>query len=360
MPASLPRYRALDLFRGATLAAMILVNNPGSWSHVYAPLLHASWHGLTPTDLIFPFFLFIVGSALWFARRSLTALSTAARTQKILRRTLLLFVIGLTLNAYPFVGALEDLRYFGVLQRIALCYGAAAVICFLPELGRYVVYACLLFFYSVLFCFFPDAYSLEHNPVRLLDMQIFGAAHLYQGTGAAFDPEGLLSTLPAIVTTMAGFEVTQALMQKKEESKKRRDLCAAGVVLIAAGYALAMLIPINKQLWTASYTLASAGFAILMLMLMVFAEPQAWFKPVARFFEPFGLNPLFIYVLSWVWMVMYWYIPVGDVSLYTAFFQSLDAFLPAKLASLVFALGHVMLFWFIALWMQRKQIVIKL
>src|SRR6187402_3035065 len=169
------RFLALDVMRGLTLALMILVNTPGSWSFVYAPLLHANWHGATPTDFVFPFFMFIVGSAMYFSVRGLSQLTFAAQTKKILRRVALLFLIGVLLAAYPFTDGLDKWRVMGVLQRIALAYGFAAfIILYFGFTGRVVISAILLVGYWALLNISADPYSLEHSVVRQFDLSVLG------------------------------------------------------------------------------------------------------------------------------------------------------------------------------------------
>src|SRR3954469_5685571 len=178
------RFPALDIMRGLTLALMILVNNPGSWSFVYAPLEHADWNGFTPTDFIFPFFLFMVGAALFFSQRSLLQphITAADRHKKIIRRTLLLFAVGLFLNIFPFLTPIGEIRILGVLQRIALAYGIAAfIVLYAGMRTRWVISAAILLGYWVLLQLSDQPYSLEHSLVRQIDLAVLGAGHLWQG-----------------------------------------------------------------------------------------------------------------------------------------------------------------------------------
>src|SRR5829696_3062487 len=220
------RFYSLDVFRGATVCLMILVNNPGSWSHIYAPLEHAPWHGLTPTDLVFPFFLFAVGNALAFVMPRLQTAGEAAFWKKVIKRTLLIFGIGLFLQWWPFVrwsdGELvfrqwvdpnnlqSGVRILGVLQRIALCYFFASVIIYyLKPRGAFYLGMVLLLFYWM-FCYIgnpSDPYSLAGWFGTGIDKKILGDAHMYHGEGIAFDPEGIMSTIPAIVQVIFGFLV---------------------------------------------------------------------------------------------------------------------------------------------------------
>ena len=229
------RFKSLDVFRGATVALMILVNNPGTWGAIYPPLAHAPWHGVTPTDLVFPFFLFAVGNALAFVMPGLLAGPSSAFWIKVVKRTLLIFLIGLFLNASPFVrwdnatGELvlrqwETLRFMGVLQRIALCFGAAAVIVWVSfqfggrraSSGPLLAAAALLLGYwlaCIVWGAPGDPYSLTGWFGTAIDTAVLGEAHLYKGEGVPFDPEGLASTLPAVAQVLLGWWVGHMVLQ---------------------------------------------------------------------------------------------------------------------------------------------------
>jgi predicted acyltransferase len=216
------RYLALDVFRGMTIATMILVNNPGSWSHIYAPLRHSEWHGCTPTDLVFPFFLFIVGVSMFFSFAKYGSTLNSKSLFKVVKRTALIFVIGLFLNSFPqWQADYSKLRIMGVLQRIALAYGIGSVIV-LSLNKRWLPYIALLilFVYWGILYFFggSDPYSLTGNIAPEFDSLVLGKAHLYSGFGLPFDPEGLLSTIPAIATVIIGF-LAGDLISRTEKSK---------------------------------------------------------------------------------------------------------------------------------------------
>nr|WP_324257865.1 heparan-alpha-glucosaminide N-acetyltransferase domain-containing protein [Cellvibrio fontiphilus] len=358
------RFLALDVMRGLTLALMILVNTPGSWNHVYAPLLHADWHGATPTDFVFPFFMFIVGSAMFFAMRGLQTLAPAAQAQKILRRVVLLFVIGLLLSAYPFTQPLEQWRIMGVLQRIAIAYGFAAfIILYFGFAGRTLISAVVLLGYWALLSLAADPYSLEHNLVRQIDMALLGESHLWQGKGLAFDPEGILSTFPSIVNVIIGFEATRVLLASENKTKALSQLFVAALLLIAAAILWHTFFPINKSLWTSSFVLLTCGVAILLLLLLVKVEQSAVanaIKPAYQFFEIIGKNPLFIYVLSGLLATTLYLIPVGDKSAYVALYDGFQRIADPYLASLLFALLMVLLLWCVAWVLHKRNIIISL
>lgn len=358
------RFLALDVMRGLTLALMILVNTPGSWEFVYAPLRHADWHGATPTDYIFPFFMFIVGSAMFFAVRGLSSLSFAAQSKKILRRVGLIFLIGVLLAAYPFTESLDQWRIMGVLQRIAIAYGFAAfIILYFGFTGRVVISAILLVGYWALLNLAGDPYSLEHNIVRQFDLSVLGASHLWQGKGIAFDPEGILSTFPSIVNVIIGFEAARVLLASEDKGKALIKLFASALALIALALLWNTVFPINKSLWTSTFVLLTCGVAILVLILLVKLEQSAMastIKPVYHFFEIIGKNPLFIYVLSGLLATTMYLIPIGNQSLYTALYAAFRSVADPYFASLMFALLQVAILWFVAWVLHRRNIIISL
>ncbi|RYG10960.1 MAG: DUF1624 domain-containing protein [Chitinophagaceae bacterium] len=357
------RFPALDIMRGLTLALMILVNTPGSWNFVYAPLLHADWHGFTPTDFIFPFFLFMVGAALFFSQRSLNQphITPSDRHKKILKRTLLLFAVGLFLNIFPFTTPLNEIRILGVLQRIALAYGIAAFIVLYANLAvRIAVSVILLLGYWLVLQLGIDPYSLESSIVRQVDVDLLGASHLWQGKGIPFDPEGLLSTLPSVVNVLVGFEVARILSSGKGVIEIRKTLALVSVVCIGIALMWNMSFPINKSLWTSPFVLLTSGVAIAVLLVLITLEGIAFAKPLLNIFIPFGKNPLFIYALAFMWETLLYTIKVGQLSCHEFLYQKLCLFLNAYNASLAFALIHVFIFWCVAKWMERKNIVISL
>ncbi|RYY03640.1 MAG: DUF1624 domain-containing protein [Gammaproteobacteria bacterium] len=356
------RFPALDIMRGLTLALMILVNNPGSWSFVYAPLEHADWNGFTPTDFIFPFFLFMVGAALFFSQRSLLQphITAADRHKKIIRRTLLLFAVGLFLNIFPFLTPIGEIRILGVLQRIALAYGIAAfIVLYAGMRTRWVISAAILLGYWLLLQLSDQPYSLEHSLVRQIDLAVLGAGHLWQGKGIPFDPEGLLSTLPAVVNVLLGFEVARILSTSDSGFSAQKKLAILSAVLIVAALIWNLIFPINKSLWTSPFVLLTSGVGIAVLLLLVALEKTPA-KAILNLCIPFGKNPLFIYVLSFMWATVLYTVKIGDVSVYEFSFQQLNHFLDPYIASLTYALIQVFIFWCVAKYMDKKGIVISL
>ena len=221
------RYQSLDVFRGATVALMILVNNPGSWGHIFSPLEHASWHGCTPTDLVFPFFLFAVGNAMSFVMPKLEMGTASQFWTKVVKRTLMIFGIGLFLNWSPFVkwsdGVLifkvwEHIRILGVLQRIALCYFFASVIIYYGKsrMGLFIGILILMSYWilNILLGANGHPYSLSGFFGNAIDQSVLGISHIYKGEGVPFDPEGLVSTFPAIVQIIFGYLVGEYIQMK--------------------------------------------------------------------------------------------------------------------------------------------------
>lgn len=379
------RFYSLDVFRGATVALMILVNNPGSWAHIYPPLEHASWHGVTPTDLVFPFFLFAVGNAMAFVIPRLEEKNIF--WQKVVKRTLLIFLIGLLLNWFPFIKyneegslimkPLESLRIMGVLQRIALCYFFGAVIIhFFKTRGAFVASAFILLGYWFL-CVAgnaADPYSLSGWFGTKIDLAILGEKHLYHGEGVAFDPEGFMSIFAAIVQVIFGYLASNYILQKGKTQEMLNGLFVAACVLIFTGFVWDMVFPINKKIWTSSYTLYTTGLALLVISIMIYSiefkkQTGVW----SRFFDVFGKNALFIFVLSGALprLLALWRIPNGinDITgkpSFTAPFAWLyqhvfKLILPSdpRIGSLLYALFFITMMWFFAWVLDKKKIYIK-
>jgi predicted acyltransferase len=366
------RLLALDVFRGMTIAFMILVNTPGSWSHVFSPLRHAKWHGATPTDMVFPFFLFIVGVSMFFSFSKYNQNLDAATTKKILKRVFLIFVIGLTLNYFPFYNrTLGALRIMGVLQRIALAYGLGAFIClFVPNKNLWKVGLLILVgYWGVMYAMGTgDPFSLQGNFAKVADLAIFGESHVYKGFGIPFDPEGLFSTIPAAVTVIFGYLVGLLIKEANDKSAMVKNLLIIGTLSIFIALVWDMYFPINKPLWTSSYVLYAGGIASIIIGLLIeFIDVrgyQSWTKP----FVVFGMNPLIIYVMSGLIVKVMLYIAKWEnasgetVKLYGWIYNEVFAgLLPSNLnlASLLFAIFIVSICWLFGYVLFKKRIFIK-
>ncbi len=367
VPAS-QRSLALDVFRGLAIAGMILVNTPGSWQHIYAPLRHADWHGCTPTDLVFPFFLFATGAAMFFSFARCGYRPQPDVLRGIARRSALLVFIGVLLNAYPFLEPLSQWRIPGVLQRIGLAYALGALlILYCPGWLRYLVCVVLLLgYWGLLFSLGGnDPYTLEHNLVRQVDLLLLGADHLWGGFGVPFDPEGLLSTLPAVVSVVAGFEAARLIGTTSAQGKAVRKLLLIGAAAVAGGVVWGQWFPINKALWTSSYVLFTSGIGWITLGLLMLVLDVAGQRRLGWPLQIYGTNPLFIYILSIVVARTMWVVQLSDgnggqVSVYSWLYQQLLPLASPLNASLIFALLHVVLFWFLSLALYRRNIIIKL
>ncbi len=406
------RFRSLDVFRGATVALMILVNNPGNWNALYPPLAHAPWHGCTPTDLVFPFFLFAVGNALALVMPGLQAAGAGVFWPRIIKRTLLIFAIGLLLNAAPFVRwdaagelVLRDgttLRLMGVLQRIALCFGAAAAIVWWGgRRGALWAAATLLLGYWAACETLGapgDVYSLQGWFGTSIDRALLSGQHLYQGEGQAFDPEGLASTAPAVAQVLLGWWVGQMVRDAAAKSAGINTallsrLFVWGSVLLVLAYAWQLQMPLNKKIWTSSYVLHSSGLAMMALALCMRAlegragRPgssrvtapagvvEALLESTARFLQVFGRNPLFIFVLSGlvprVLGLLRWQVGVGEQGqplwttplpwLYQHVFTPLGQLLSTdpRLGSLLYAVAHLLPYAALAWWMDRRGVYVR-
>lgn len=388
------RFYSLDVFRGATVALMILVNNPGSWGHIYPPLEHASWHGVTPTDLVFPFFLFAVGNAMAFVLPKLEAAGEGVFWKKIIRRTLLILLIGLFLNWFPFIkweaghltgkpwsyvtdeGKILGVRIFGVLQRIALCYFFASLIAhYFKQRGAFVASAFILLAYWFL-CVAAnpaDPYSLPGWFGTKLDIAIAGEAHVYRGEGQPFDPEGLMSIPAAIVEVIFGWLAGSYILQKGKTNEMVNGLFVAGCVLIFAGYCWDMVFPINKKIWTSSYAVYTTGLALLILAVMIYViEFKGWQGKWSHFFDVFGKNALFIFVLSGTLPRLLALIRIpgaiaadGKLTYLTPFSWFYENICKKILVSepragsLIYALCFITMMWFFAWILDKKKIYIK-
>ncbi len=361
-----PRLMSLDVFRGMTVVFMIIVNTPGTWSHVYAPLRHASWHGCTPTDLVFPSFLFISGVAMWYSLRKFNFEFSGPALFRVIRRVVLIFAVGLFLNIFPrFVRDYDTLRIMGVLQRIALAWGLGAILVLIIKKNYiWVATAVLLFGYWALMYFMggSDPYSLEGNYARTVDLAVIGENHLYRGFGIPFDPEGLLSTLPATATVLLGFMTGGLITAKGNSWKTVGWLSFVGVLLIGAGLLWGEYFPINKPIWTSSYVLYAGGIGMVILALL-FIIVDIWnLRGWTGFFNTFGTNALFTYVLAGMLTKTLLVIKVGEVSLYNWIFTHVCSplFQEQKLASLLFPIMLVIVIWSLGYILYRKKIIIRL
>jgi predicted acyltransferase len=367
------RYLSLDVLRGLTVCLMIVVNTPGSWSQIYAPFKHAPWHGFTVTDLVFPTFLFVVGNALSFGMHKLKAAGDAVFLKKVFKRAGLIFLIGFLLGYFPFVKWEEgdlvaknvfELRIWGVLQRIAVCYllGALLVYYFNRFFVIIISVALILIYWLVLYAFgnVIDPYSLEGNVVKQLDLWLLPAKNLYQGFGIPFEPEGLLSTLPAVVNVTFGYLAGRYIQENNHKAKTAIKLLVTGIVFLFLALLWDNVFPINKPIWTSSYVLYTVGWDLLLLAFLIYIIEVVNFQKWTYFFEVFGRNPLFIYVLSGLFIKLLNVIRFNEVSLSKLAYENLFIpWLSDKNASLSFAIVYMLLLWLIGYVLDKKRIYIK-
>ena len=368
------RNLALDVFRGMTVCFMIIVNSPGDWVIAYAPLLHAKWHGFTPTDLVFPSFLFAVGNAMAFVMHKYESGGERVFWTKTLKRTFIIFLLGYLMYWYPFIqhgddGALmlrpvAETRILGVLQRIALCYFFASVVVHYGSKTFafwFSVFALLAYwFLAYTFGNASDPYSLTENAGLKLDLFLFGPNHLYGGEGIPFDPEGVLSTLPAIVNVIAGYFAGDFIRKYGNTYETIGKLMIAGAVLVFVALTWDMLFPINKKLWTSSFVLLTVGLDLMVISTLIYIVELYHYRKWTYFFVVFGKNPLIIYLLSEILLVTLYLIPKGDTSLQQWLFRDVFGSIAAPIhASFLFAFSFMMVNWLAGYLMDKKRLYIK-
>lgn len=370
--ADLPnRDLAIDVMRGMTLALMIVVNMSISETQSYAPLLHAAWHGLTLTDVVFPSFLFVVGAAMSVTMDKLAALPPGQALARIARRSALIFLCGFLLYWFPFFSIdaagnwslrpLSEARLLGVLQRIGLAYGLAALL-ILHGGQRGVLWfsAAALAFNAWVLAAFGDL-TLAGNAALKIDLAVLGAPHLYKGEGIPFDPEGLLGTLPATVNVLAGWWAGRQLRQAGKSHEVTARLFMWGALAILAALSWHAVQPINKKLWTSAYTLCGIGIDLMVLATLVELIDLRGWRAGTRFFVVFGRNTLFIYLLAEVAMSVLWITHVGKSSaMEWVYAQAFQSWAGDKPGSLLFALAFTLACWSVGWVLDRRRIYIRL
>jgi predicted acyltransferase len=364
------RYLSLDILRGITLAGMILVNTSGNGTFTYGPLKHAKWHGFTPTDLVFPTFLFMVGVAMRFSFKSFNYTLTPTLRTKIIKRTILLFLINYLIFYFPFTDfTFEKMRFLNVLPRIALSYCAVSFITLnVPSNWLTRINILILLVYWAILAIGGDSgvpYELASNAVLKVDLFLFGPNHLYHGNGIPFDPEGFLSTLPAISTCLLGYQASIFLEKQRAINKSPLvNLLVYGFLLIAIAFIWDKAFPINKKLWTSSFVLLCAGIDFVLIGVLSW-----WIETKERyfantFFLVFGTNSILAYAISEVLAIQMDHIqmPEGDGTtnlsnwLYWHIFEPVFGKFNGSLA---FAISFVLLCWVICYVCYRKKWFLK-
>ncbi len=395
------RLLSLDVLRGITIAGMITVNNPGSWSYIYAPLRHAAWDGCTPTDLVFPFFMFVMGVAMTLSYKKFDYALTWKSAGKLLYRSVLLVLIGWALGWFSifcstlsgggeFVDAIwhnpiARLRFMGVLPRLGWVslFGGLLLMAFKPKNTPWVA-AVLLIIYCLIIGLTGSFDLSPDNIVARVDVAVLGENHIYKGYGIPFDPEGILSTIPCVAHCLIGCWAGTLLMNKEQRTKNEEQrtqneelndsngvhfaikrVALFGAAILLFGFLLDYAFPINKALWSASYVFVTCGLASLLLALLMEIIDVRGKRRWAVFFESFGVNPLFLFVLSNVFVTVLRNIKFtcGDTSYNVLSFYykaCLDPVFGATGGSLVFALTIVGILWCIGYPLYKKHIYIKL
>ncbi len=369
------RFTALDVLRGMTICFMIIVNTPGNGATTWAPLQHAHWNGFTPTDLVFPTFMFVVGNALSFVMQKWQGLSDAKVFGIILKRTVIIFLLGYLMYWFPFVhwtqqhtlevNPFSNTRVMGVLQRIALGYFFAALLIRYFKLSTVLTLSfAFLFIYWLILLIGGDAgdpYNMLTNAGTKFDMWLLGENHLYHGEDKAFDPEGVLSTLPAIANVTFGYAAGKWVQQKGNTYEGLTKLLLAGVLLIAAALCWNAFFPINKKLWTGSFVLLTVGIDCVLLAFLIYVIDFLQFKKCNYFFQVFGKNPLFIYLLSELGATLLWFIPVGSehVPLHRWLYDNIFAHAGPYLGSFLFAASFMLFCWLVGYVLDKKKIYVR-
>jgi len=363
--SEIKRLISLDAFRGFTIAAMILVNYPGSWSHVYKPLLHAEWNGLTPTDLIFPFFIFIVGVSITLAytKRIKAGVPKGPMYRKIVIRSIKIFVVGIILWLIPKFDV-ETIRYAGVLQRIAIVFLVCALL-FLNTKWKtqaIVGLAVLVLYWLAMVLIPTPGYGkpmLEPgvNLAAWIDSK-FLPGYMWQKT---WDPEGILSTLPAIVTGITGMLAGHLILSKRNDERKVITLFSFGFFAFIIGYWWHFIFPINKNIWTSSFVLVTSGLAAMVLAVSIYFVDMLGRKRLTKPGIIFGSNAIAVYVLADLWALIFYNLKFGGSSLNVYFMNIFEtAGWSLKFGSFLYAVLFIC-FNFIPAWiLYKKRIFIKL
>ena len=399
------RYVALDVLRGMTVAGMILVNNPGTWSKIFPPLRPAAWAGCTPTDLVFQFFLFVVGAAMAFSFAKYNEGLTSQSVKKLLTRGVLIFLVGFGLTWFPFyptspnpdlsvwenfISRLEHVRIIGVLQRIAMCYILGGLVALWLQKGKKIItaMAVLMGAHWLILWLIGDssaelvngaagAFSLAGQNADVIDLAIFGESHIYKGFGIPFDPEGLLGALSGSCTVLLGYLIGKKIQNTPEKIDVVAQLYTIGLCCIGAGLVWSICYPIIKALWTGSYVLYAGGWSIVMLAFFIYLIDIKGKEKAFTPFKALGMNPLFAFVMAGLFakvlgQIIKWKYTVvmadGAVkektwSVLSWFYNNVCVAIVGEsneVSSLIYALVYVAVFTAMAMFLYKKKIVIKL
>jgi predicted acyltransferase len=365
---------ALDVFRGLTVCFMIIVNTSGNGDTTYWPLRHADWNGFTPTDLVFPSFLFAVGNALSFARRKWPDMSPSEVIRKILKRMLLIFLIGFLMYWFPFFrpdteghwmfSSLSHTRIMGVLQRIALCYGISALLIYYFGTKKILWIGALILpvYWILLLIFGIDGaeFTKTGNAVLRLDMWFLGINHLYTGEGFPFDPEGILSTIPALFNVIAGYLVGVYIQKNGLSLKGLTKIILTGALFVFVAILWNEIMPINKKIWTSSFALLTVGLDLIFISLIIWMIDVLKFQKGTYFFLVAGKNPLFIYLLSELGVTILLLIKKGDESLFHWIYWHVFVYAGDYFGSFLFAVWWMLTCWLVGYFLDKKKVYIRI
>ena len=376
------RFLALDVFRGLTISFMIIVNTAGDKTQRFAPLMHADWHGFTPTDLVFPSFLFAVGNAMAFVMPKLHKLSTVDFILKIGKRTVIIFLLGFLMYWFPFMKwdetgqlvakSISETRILGVLQRIALAYCAASLLVYFIQnkiqqpkrfswlVGISISILAVYWFFLLQFGNSTDPLSMQGNIVGQIDRFLFGDKHLYIMNGFPFDPEGLLSTLPAIVNVLAGYLAGQFIIEKGKTYEGLAKLLLVGFCLVLISEAWNWILPINKKLWTSSFSTYTIGLDCFLIAAIIYVIDFKNITVGTSFFTILGKNALFIYLFSEILAISMKFARIKyDLSYFKWTYQTFFQPIGGKTGSLVFAIAFMLVCWLVGYFLDKKGMYIK-
>ncbi len=376
MDKSANRFLSLDVFRGMTICFMIIVNTPGSGATAFPPLEHAAWFGFTPTDLVFPSFLFAVGNAMSFSMKKLAEMSTGSVLFRIFKRAAIIFLLGYLMYWFPFVKhdasgwsilPISHTRIFGVLQRIALCYLFASLIIYFISSKTTVIFISILLLvgYWILLLIFGDhaaPYGMLTNTGTYLDKFVLSDGHFYHGEGVAFEPEGILGTLPAIVNVICGYYAGKFIQEKGKGYETISKLLLYGCLFIFIALCWNMTFPIAKKIWTSPFVLLTVGIDLVIISALIYIiEILKWNKGNwTAFFTTVGKNPLPIYIFSelFIGILGWFYIGKTNFSDWTnkAFFQVIA---PGAIGSLLFAICYMLVCWTFGKILDKNKIYIR-
>ena len=391
------RILAIDILRGITIAGMILVNNPGNWGRIFAPFEHAEWNGMTPTDLVFPFFMFVMGMCIYIAMKKFDFACNKSTVYKITKRMVLIYLVGLGIGWFAkfcfrwaspleeasfgeqlwyMVWPFDSIRLTGVLARLAICYGITALLAVTVKHKNlpYIIVTLLVGYFIILMAGNGFAYD-ETNILSIADRAVLTDAHMYHDNG--IDPEGLLSTLPSIAHTLLGFMVGSLLFKTTDEHSDHTDvrtgiilskvvpLFIVGTILIFSGFLLSYGCPLNKKVWSPTYVLVTCGLASTLLALLIWLIDVKGYRRWSKFFEVFGVNPLFLFVLSDFFAIVFGafrFTVNGTQTSIIGFMynQVLSPIFGEYGGSLAYAVLFLILNWCIGYQLYKRKIYIKL